>query len=87
MGARCGSSSYHPSGAWNFKFVRRFFGKFVHPLTHCNSSLIEYCNKLKSEAVTAADIKITVFWDVTPCSFIDTNSAEENAASVFRKVE
>jgi hypothetical protein len=37
------------------------------------------------EILMAVSIKIMVFWDVTPCSLIDTyQDLEDPAASIFR---
>jgi hypothetical protein len=32
----------------------------------------------------AANIKITVFWDVEPSSLVDTNVSEESFATMFK---
>jgi hypothetical protein len=35
--------------------------------------------------LTKVDVKITVFWDVTPCSLVESaNGGEERAAFTFR---
>jgi hypothetical protein len=31
-------------------------------------------------------MKIVIFWDVAPCSFVDTNVSEDHIASIIRAV-
>jgi hypothetical protein len=40
---------------------------------------------LRFEVFGSVTLKITIFWDVTPCSLVEvTDASEERAASIFR---
>ena len=39
--------------------------------------------EVRLEVLTAVTVKITVFWDVTPCSLMCTDVTDESAAAIF----
>jgi hypothetical protein len=51
-------------------------------VTHCSKYPAEYGTRF--EVLTAALMKLLVFWVVTPCLFVNYLVSDKSAASIFR---